>query len=641
MTDWSLAAELSAFIVMFVIYLFAEDRTAISSRRRRLFMSCLGLGATSIALNVICTVSIMEQMPYPYALNMALNTAYFFTSTLMSSLLALYLLDLMLEHVHDPHYRKASFYYILGVTLAFDFLLVANLTFAPGIIFNFNEAGEYSRGPLGQIGYLVPLLETVLLFVFYFRNRKNVARHFIRVVRLLPPIVIALVMFQIAFPSLLLNGTIFSVALLIVFINFQSTRVETDSLTRLGTRTSFHEDLETNLEHNIPFQVITVSLIDFASVNRRWGYKTGDEVIYKIAAWLERFDRAGRTYRYGKVSFCVMRPCESREDADKAFESIRERFDAPWSFGKESRCISVTCTDIVCDTERWPSVKMITYLDALREVAKQTHARALRFDEEFKQRVDHGAALAEILKETVESKNFRICYQPIMNCSTGRFDRAEALMRLEDANGKPVSPEELVALAEATGLIGDVTDIVLEKTCHFLAQHPDLPIDAVAVNLSMPQLLNPMLCEHILSLLENHGVAATRLRVEITERLFGEDQQIVETAIEKLNRAGIGCYLDDFGIGYSNLAAVMHLPFECVKIDRSILADVIYDERSKRIVSNIVIMLHSMGLSIVAEGVETGEQAEFLSSLKVERMQGYHFSRPLEEQDFLDFLENR
>lgn len=637
MTILSISAELSAFVLIFVVFLFAQDRTAAETRRRRIFMVSLGLAALSIALNIL-TVMINLNHTGSAELGYAMNTIYFLCSGAMSTALAIYLFDLLLEHVHDSHCWRGIIVSVAIVNIIYVLIVLANLGPAHGLLFTCADNGGYERGPLYQIGYAVPLSELVIMLVCFARNRKHVSRHIIRVVRMTPPVLVALVGLQLLYPDMLLNGTIFSVIMLIAFINFQSTRIETDSLTHLGTRTSFYENLELYARDGQPFQIITVSLLDFGTLNRRFGHRAGDEMLYLVGNWLDGLDPFGRAYRYGKVSFCLLRRCSSRNDADMLFEQVAEGFDRPWEFGAGLRHMDASCTDLNCSNGSWTPEQIIAYLDAMNETAKATHTRRMRFDAPFRRIVDRRLALAELLKDAIANQRFRVCYQPIFDCRTEQFTRMEALVRLNDDEGHPVSPEEFIPLAEQTGLLDDISDLVLAEVCTFLHAHPQLPMETVSINLSLPQMLNPELTEHMVATLNAYGIEPSRLRIEITERMLSKNEQRVTEAIRQLRAVGIGCSLDDFGVGYSNLAGIAHLPLDCAKIDRSLIMNVPLDERSMRIVRMLVELLASLGIAMIAEGVETDAQAAFVRDLGVEYIQGYYYAHPLEAEELAEFL---
>jgi PAS domain S-box-containing protein len=235
------------------------------------------------------------------------------------------------------------------------------------------------------------------------------------------------------------------------------------------------------------------------------------------------------------------------------------------------------------------------------------------------------------LRLAIERDEFHLLYQPKMNADTLEITGFEALIRWHDPEHGIVSPDHFIPVAEETGLILPLGDLVLEKACRCFAQWRkegvlDVP---VSVNLSARQLADPDFGRRVLRMLADTGLPAERLKLELTESALFGSTEAVRDVLTRLHGAGVGFLLDDFGTGYSSLAYLKRFPIEAIKIDRSFIQPMVEDRDSASIVHAIINMAHALNMEVVAEGVETKEQLIFLRAYRCDRLQGYLMSPPL------------
>lgn len=196
-----------------------------------------------------------------------------------------------------------------------------------------------------------------------------------------------------------------------------------------------------------------------------------------------------------------------------------------------------------------------------------------------------------------------------------------------------MSPAEFIPLAEKRGLINELSWMIIEMACRFLSEHTEYPGN-VSINFSVQQFLEPDIVQRMAELVKRYDVRPERIKIEITERIIAEDTKQVLTLMRELSSQGFGFYLDDFGTGYSSLAYVLTLPFESIKLDKS-LVDGVGNERNRILVESMIKCFHAIGVDTITEGVETEEQNRILRELGTDKIQGYYYSRPLPEGEFL------
>lgn len=633
---FSLVAEFLALILLILLAIHFYEPRQVRTYSGRRYWHCLILVALSILSNGLCVFTLAHGQSIPIWVNLAVNTAYFFVCILMCAVFGTYLFEKLLAHVHDPFCMKRATKLIWGLFGLLALLMLINIP--TGLVFSIGPQGEYCRGPLNAIYFIQAPVELGMLIMCYRRHLGSVDKGMRRVVKLGSPLVVALVVYQIFFPEVLLNGTIGAYMALLLFLNFQSQKIDMDPLTQVGNRNRFLREIDSCLQSGQYFQVAAVTLSQFRAINSRMGYHKGDEVLYSIASWMEDTFPSGKVFRFSPVTFVVLHPGINNRDGDTVLEKLRERFGQPWSLGKYGYTVSAQVVELRWRGEKWDTVRVVEILEYIRMRAKQDGKSLMRFDKATVSELERQQYLLEYVRESVEQRRFQVWYQPVYCVSTGRYCSAEALVRLQDFNGSYISPAEFIPLAEMVGLVSGVNRQVMEKVCSFLGAHKELSLLGISVNLSMSQIAEPDFVDGVKRLLSEHSIPKEILKLEITERmLLGEDEK-VQAALKQLADEGFHFFLDDFGIGYSNFSGVLNFPFTTIKLDKSLVDEISVDEKSRLTVATLIELFHRAGMRVVAEGIETRQQAETLGEMGADFFQGFYFARPMPEEDYIQFL---
>ena len=638
---WSLLAEFFSLFILGIIFVryYCYERKVAFTRKRRLFLFCLLSSGASILLNILCVFTLARPDAVPLWVNMALNTVYFLLSAAMCSLFAYFLLILILEHVYSSRCLRSARRVLMALTAAFAALSLA--TPFTGLLFYFDENGYYQRGPLNQIGYGFLFLELLVLAICFFRNRSSVSTHMVYVMRSLLPFILALSLFQLCYPEILLNGTLSAAAILILFIAFQSHTNDHDSLTGVRSHNNFLTELSLRIAGRQSIQVIMVSLLSLSDINLQHGHAVGDAVLYEAAQYLERLSPQGRAFRPGNTTFALVLPWTSQQQADRDLEAVRCRFQEPWVLG-DLVCRSDFCmTDLCCGDQPGSSAEQVLeQLEYALSLAKADRG-IVRFDEQVARSLRHKQGLIGTLRRSIQERRFRVWYQPIYNCREHRFCSAEALLRLMDQEGTIIPPDTIVPLAEETGMIGDLTWLVLDEVCRLLSGGTVPQLKAVTVNLSMQQLLDEDLSHRLLSILDAYALTPDRVKLEITERFLLHDARHARRQLAALKSAGFEIYMDDFGVGYSNLSSVLDYPLDCIKLDRSLIRRLPGDQRSRLMAETLLTLFHRLDKTLIVEGVETAEQAEYLAEQNADMIQGFYYACPMPQEALAEFFRDQ
>ncbi len=271
------------------------------------------------------------------------------------------------------------------------------------------------------------------------------------------------------------------------------------------------------------------------------------------------------------------------------------------------------------------------------EMQKQGRESRLIADAEMIQKMERNFAVDEALERTIRDSSILLYYQPIYSCSEKRFTSAEVLSRINDEKLGFLMPADFIENAERSGSIFKLDQMVYEKTCSFMQRHDlqQLGLDYLEVNLSPVYSSHSGLSDMLKHLAGEYGISLHSLNLEITESAVSDTAQML-SHMEILGREGMHFSLDDYGTGFSNMVKIMKLPFEIIKIDKSIVWS--YFNGENNFLKNIIHNFKEQGFRVLAEGVETEEMAEELSRMGCDFEQGFYFSRPIPEDAFLRFL---
>ena len=627
---FSLKIEYVALIMNCVLLFFYYEKNMHLNFKKKCYLTCLGLSLFSILANI---VSVMTLGKVSDETSFFLNALYYPAIMGNASILAFFLFYLMFEHVPQRKCSKIAYGIISTFLTIVVILTIAN--FRTNCLFTV-EKGIYTRGPLNAVGYVGVGVEICLLVVCYFRNRRYISASMTRLIEMLPIAVTVLIFIQLVNRDIMMNGIISAMANLILFIISQSSRIEQDTVTELKNRSACIADINGKIRKGVSFQFITVNVKDFNAVNRKFGHVAGDEFLYQLSRYLEATFREGMVYRVGGVEFAVLIPFVSTEYAAHCCEEIYHRFQNNWQVRDVEYILRAGICDMICEQETQDAAHLIEQMQFAQSIVKEKKESCiLHFDEKVREYLERRKYLIRRMKRAMKDDGFEMYFQPIYSWREDTFLSMEALLRLHDEDGTLISPAEFIPVAEEVGIIDQIGWIVLDKVCAFMSGHPDLEMRTVSVNMSMQQFMSKGFADQVEACLQKYALSPDRLRIEITERMISENPKQMRDTLRQLTEKGIQFYLDDFGMGYSNFAGVLSLPIETIKLDLTLVQGAFESNRKMVVLESLVDMLRKAGYSVVAEGIETEEQANTLRVLGADRLQGFYYHRPMPEEEIV------
>ncbi len=424
-----------------------------------------------------------------------------------------------------------------------------------------------------------------------------------------------------------------------------------DPLTNLHNRAMFQSLLEQSVtsaeryHHSIALHFI--DLDNFKDVNDTLGHDAGDSLIHSAAQRIQHCLRdADMVARLGGDEFGVIQRLDSNEEINAAILAKRlvESLQTPFLLGENQAFVGCSVGIALYPAHASNCSELVKHADTAMYKSKHLGRNQYQFfSKQMQDQISTHMSFVTALKNALHNKEISIVYQPQVDLEARCVTGVEALMRWQHPRLGNVSPDVFIPIAEQSGLINELGRWILYEACR-QAQEWNFALDVktpslhIAINISVCQMAQGKLATMIHKVLESTGISADMVKLEITESVLMENPTQSIEEIRKINQLGVEVAIDDFGTGYSSLSYLGVLPLRCLKIDRSFVTDICNHSTNQKIVLSILSLARSLGYEVIAEGVETEEELNFLWHNGCRQIQGYFFSEPLPSNDVAAFV---
>lgn len=451
------------------------------------------------------------------------------------------------------------------------------------------------------------------------------------------------VLIQFFYPKLLLEMFFTALGEMLIMLTIMRPEERMDSEVGMLSWASYQADLRNIILSREHVQIAVIQLLSCRDLRNFLGDHSFNEYISEIANGIRAlrwkhpyrielyYERPGTIYLIadndeGDLENLGQRLLSEANDGIKSYIDKGARF--------ESQICLIHCPD---DLQNIDDIISLGHTFQKHGSYRQTvfHARDILNSQAF----TIEAHIEEILNRAIKENHIVVYYQPIFDLRSGRFHSAEALARIIDPEYGLISPAIFIPAAETRGFIIPIGDMVLEQVFRFVSEHDlnDLGLSYIEINLSVAQCMETDLPEKIHMLQQKYDIDPSHINLEITETTFENINDIMVENIEKLVQKGYSFALDDYGIGYSNIQRINHLPLKLIKIDKSML-DEVSSANGQIILEHTIRMMQCIGKRLVAEGAETTHAIELLRSMGCDYIQGFYYSKPLPSSEFVAFL---
>ncbi len=436
-----------------------------------------------------------------------------------------------------------------------------------------------------------------------------------------------------------------------------------DSLTGLPNRNAFFSRLEQEMERALRSEeklgILFIDLDDFKKVNDVFGHEFGDVLLKKVAERLQKYTRLSDTIaRLAGDEFTIIVPQQSSPnrlssshgdllEVNRPFilsRRILDELSRPFII-KDKEIIVSSSIGIALFPDNGHTVKEImNSADSAMYTAKAAGKNNYRFcSKEIAERMSYLIETERELHKAVKTGQFFLQFQPQIDISDRSVVGLEALIRWQHPRNGLVGPLEFIRIAENRGIIHDISKWVIKAVCTHITKwrQQGVALVPVMINLSAHDFFQQGIEKYICEIIKSDESLAGIIGIEITESCLMEDRKATIKTLSRFREMGLTVALDDFGTGYSSMNYLKHLPVDTLKIDRSFLSDVVVDDKNAAITKAIICMSHAMGLKVLAEGIETPGQLDFIRNANCDFAQGFLFSEPLSEEIIPEFLLER
>ncbi|CAN5681403.1 hypothetical protein BH23PSE2_BH23PSE2_07350 [soil metagenome] len=423
-----------------------------------------------------------------------------------------------------------------------------------------------------------------------------------------------------------------------------------DTLTNLPNRALLAERLSRAIvrarREGNRIAVLFLDLDRFKDINDSLGHAACDRILRAAAVRLQQTVGEHQTVaRLGGDEFTVvLENLGAPEDADRIAREIITAFEAPLVLdNRQEIAVSPSIGISLYPDHAQVPTELLKQADTAMYQAKAAGRRTfMRYDDAMDIAIRQRATLSGALRKVLERNELRLVFQPRLDLGAAAITGVESLLRWNSAEHGEIPPAQFIPLAEESGLILEIGEWVLQEACLTLRrwQQHGLQDLTMAVNVSVLQLLRGDFPEVVRRVLDDTGVSPASLELELTESVLMANAEQTAAQLLALRDLGVSLAIDDFGTGYSSLAYLKRLPITTIKIDKAFIGDLTHDPEDAAITSTVITMAHSLGLNVVAEGVETEAQMQFLARHLCNEIQGYWLSRPLEAHACLGFIRN-
>lgn len=626
---------IAALLFMLIILYHFMEQQALYLQNNRTFLWLIVLGILSICFDIICTVLITLSVPSHYRV---LETCILILYVLQVLVSNAFLVHVFKQFPSNVGSRLRRVFHCAVVPSVMICLILTNHWHR--LFFDICSTGFYTRGPLYPLMYVMAAYYLSVAALSCMIYRSHLSR-FQRVSLWEIVLIVSLTLvIQALNHSSLMTGYGIALAITVLFFTLNNPYHYTDSLTSTFDIRYFRDRSESYMHHQKQFHVLFVELTQLKRLNKVTGSGFGNQLLQVIAQMLRDTDKRNLVFRISGRRFVVI------TTSLVLYENTRTRildfFSRPVTVAGKPVIVPAAVCGIVDAESLRTSDSLLAYADYLLSIIPfSVKPQLVQDSEETLKGFRYHQIVESFLNTAVEQDLFDVAFQPVYSTVQQKYVSCEALSRLSHPSLGPISPEIFIRLAERTDQIAQIDLLQLRRVCRFVQENPGImdALENIKFNLSPVELMKPGHVDHLIQIIRDHDLPTSFFQFEITETAATDYSTSLSIISEKFTEAHIGLCLDDFGSGYANLNSMFRLPFDIIKLDRSLLVDISRNKRAASLYHGLISSIQSMDVKIVAEGVETVQELEMVCKCGVDLIQGFYFSRPLPPQELLKLTE--
>lgn len=622
------------FYSLFFVHFFLQKQ--MPTRANRIYKAMMLVGAANLLLDAATVFSLVffENMPLWFVNGS--HRVFIITLDLYVVLLCLYVISLIGASLRLTIQKSL----LLGLPF-----VISIFTALLGNIYYYKNGMElYSYGLAVSTVYVSVAIYLLIALILAARYKNRIGKMTRIAVIFSVSMETVFGIIQLFNPAYLLSGLGITLMQAFLLLSMVNPGEYIDKETNTLNRYAFFTMIQEYLDWSRTFYVVNIIVDNWTYLYSQQGMQFMEKLIKAVAAEL---GENGKIQVYHSRTRCLSILLRGKKkNIEEWVEQILEKTRQEWTIDGIS--IKMNNRIVVIEAPKYlenkESIIEIMEMFVNKKITEENTTNRIIFYTEKHQAVfQRNKAIEILLRDAVREDGFLVYYQPIYSRKDNGYHSAEALVRLKDSSTLGyISPEEFIAIAEKIGLIKKIGRIVFQKVCQFAKKEKlmERGISFIEINLSVIECMNPALSQELDAIMKEYDIPPSFINLEITERVTAEGEETVRDNIWKLRQIGCSFSMDDYGTGYSNIAPMIELGYDIIKIDKSLIWPYFQGKGDKYriLLASTVKMFHKLGVKVVAEGVETKEQADTLIEMEVDYLQGFYYTRPLPEEDFCNLL---
>ena len=540
--------------------------------------------------------------------------------------------------------RKMSFQerMMIWFPLLIDYVLILTTPLTKAV-FYIDAEGNYKHNNLFFVLYIISIIYLIIAAILVAKNKEQLVNMQQNIVYVYIGVTIISVVVQVFISNLLIIQFAASITFFLVYLSLENQDDYVDKKLGIYNREGFNLSMAVSLEGKKKFRLIGIYIQGLKFLNETIGVENKQIIIHDISEFLCGLNGSGNVYRLSNTKFVIKIEDDSKKEK-QIIDRITDRFNDTFDVNNVTVPLVPAMAILCCPDDADTLDNVVDLMDySLNELVENSDVLLLRASEKSVAKKQREGQVLQVLTKAIHDDGFEMYYQPIYEVDKKRFTSAEALVRMKNTEIGFIGPDEFIPLAEKNGMILELGEFVFKTVCRFIKDNQiwKYGIEHIHINLSVVQCMQENLAEKFINIMKELELPSERIKLEVTETAAVVSSACLSMNMNTLVNQGIKFALDDYGTGFSNAVSLIEYPYNTIKIDKSVIWAAMDNENAKKVLKHSISMLKSLEMNIVAEGVETLEQANELAEMGCDFFQGFYYSKPIPGDAFIEFVKKQ
>ncbi len=640
-TSYIYQFDIAALCISAIVYLEFAIKKTLPSRQSRAFLLIHTFTTLAAFFDFASTFALVKADVLPIWFNELMLVLFY---TFFHGLGAVYLHYIILTTKKGEEQLKTSEKLLIFVPFGIDFVMIVTNPFLH-LMGTFDKVTRTysSAGHIGMYyAYFQVVAYVIISLVFVYKQRKVMLKKHKFIVAFYTIVVLSCVAIQMFFPNLLISTFGTELSALVVAFTLENPNYFEDQTLGIYNRLAFETVVNKKISDGKQFSIIGVKVEGLTDLREIVGMNSIGNLLRNISKFFISIGEKDSVFSVAEAQFAFI-VYGGDSEVEMYIKKVQHRFETPFEVEDESVRLTAVMSRFQFPRDVKTSEGVMDLLEysliSAEDIGRET---VLVADAKLLEERKRASQVLQVMRTALAENRFAVYYQPIYSVEDDGFKSAEALLRLYDDELGFIPPDEFIPIAEKNGLIMKLGEYVFRETCRFMSENRiwKMGIEYIDVNLSPIQCMQANLHERLVQIMDEYRLEYSRISIEITETMGLMRAKSFRENMTALINKGVRFSLDDYGTGYSNLSTVVDYPFSIVKLDKSMLWSAMKNDKAMTVLRQTIRMMKQLSLELIAEGVETEEQAQLLAYYGCDFFQGFFYAKPQPGEQFLKLLES-